>query len=265
MTSFFIFAQNENNDVTVDSTVTENSTSETQVDSNTSEKTDSAESQTDEDYSNIPLKGKIYATPSDFRDFLHSTDFLLQLSPGFYFNPYSKELKSGPAAPVYPVTFGFNWPNYTFISIQPTISYFQMYHLWYDGTAYPSEIENRTAQTYNFMIDTPAVLSLYPGKNKIQFSLGASMLIRFSTLARNVNYDDSGDSGSAGEDVNLINKWFWQNANFLYASAGVCWLRELTGTLKGGPFFSFYLPIGSLINHRGLLGSVLTLGVKISL
>lgn len=216
---------------------------------------------------NRGLKGKIYADPEDFNDFLHSVDFVMQLSPGFYINPDADQLIGGPSAPIYQSSIGFNWPNYTFISVQPTITYFNMYNEWINGKVYPIEMENRTASTQAFMIDVPAVLSLYPGLNKVEFSLGVDLLVRFSSLAINVKPGDRTETENltAEENVKLCNKYFWENAHFFYTKAGICWQRELIGSLKGGPFVNAYFPIGSIINHEGLLGTIVSVGVKISL
>lgn len=213
----------------------------------------------------LSLENKIYSSPEDFRDFIHATNFFIELTPGFYINPYKNELHSGPSAPIYPFSLGFTWPNYTFLAIQPTFTYFSMYHLWYDGNVYPAEIENRTVTTYSIMMDIPAVLSVYMGKNRFQLKAGIAGLFRIASLANGVSESDSGYTGSAGEDLKEINKWFWQKLNFLYISNGFSWLREITGTLKGGSILNVYFPIGSLLDQRAFLGTIISFGFKISL
>lgn len=227
-----------------------------------SEISESVEEETSQEELKLIMEGY---PDEPYTDFLGSSDFILQLSPGLLINPYAKELHSGPSAPIYAISMGFIWPNYTLIAVQPSLSYFYYYNLWYDGKAYPAEVENRTATTHCLMLELPAVISIYPGKNKIEFSLGIDILARYSLMSMYVKDTDNGGSGSAGEDVKLINKWSWQGGRYLYAKTGVCWQRELTDKIKGGPFISFYLPIGSLINSERLLGAIVSLGVKLSI
>ncbi|MCR4742905.1 MAG: hypothetical protein K5866_08580 [Treponema sp.] len=213
----------------------------------------------------LSLESKIYSSPEDFGDFVHSTNFFIELTPGFYLNPYKSELNSGPSAPIYPFSLGFIWPNYTFLAIQPTLTYFSMYHLWYDGNAYPAEIENRTVTTYSIMMDIPIVFSVYMKKNRFQLKTGIAGIFRIGSLANGVSEDDSGYTGSAGGDLKEINKWYWSKLNFLYLSSGFAWLRELTGSLKGGPIINVYFPVGSFISQRAFLGTIISFGVKVSL
>lgn len=193
-----------------------------------------------------------------YKDFLGSSDLVLQFWPGISINPFAKELHSGPSAPIYTVSVGFLWPDYTLFAVQPSLSYFYMYYDWYEGKAYPIESENRTATTHCIMFELPAIIALYPGHNKIEFSLGLDVLARFGVLSQAVPEQES-------EKVQLMNKWFWQGGRFLYAKTGICWQWELTEKIKGGPFVSFYLPIGSLINSEGLLGAIVSLGLKLSI
>lgn len=213
------------------------------------------------------LHERKYTAPENFADFANATDLILQFSPGLYINPFSSELNSGPTAPIYPFAVGFNWPNYTFFSIQPTLSFFTMYNLWYDGKAYPAEIENRTATTFDFLLNIPFVFSLYLGLNRFQIAPGIGILARTSILANNVNAEDSGFTGSASEDVNEINNWFWQKGRFVYLSASLSWIREFSENSKGkgGPTFSVYIPVASFFNEEAFLGSIVSLGLKIAL
>lgn len=194
-------------------------------------------------------------------------DLVLQFTPGFYINPEAKNLKGGPSAPVYQTSVGLNWPNDSFISVQPTLTFFYMVNEWIDGSVYPIEWENRTALTQIFLLDIPAVFSIHPGSNKLEFSLGLDFMARFSTLATGVNPNDKTNSESvtAEENVKLCNQYYWRNAHFLYTKVGICWERELIGSFKGGPVVNVFFPIGSLISKEGLLGTIVNLGIKISI
>jgi len=210
------------------------------------------------------LDGKIYAQPASFTDIIHSTDFVASMGPAVYLNTNST-LVSAPSPIVYPITFGMIWPNYTFLAFEPTLSFFYMYHLYYDGIALPAEIENRTTFTLSFILNLPVVFSIYYGHNRLQLNAGLAMLMRYGLLANGVNGDDYGYLGTAADDVSAINKWFWKNARFLYVSAGASWLFGLTGNLKAGPTANIYIPVGTVFSGENVQGMIITVGMKISL
>lgn len=210
------------------------------------------------------IYGKIYAQPASFTDVLHSTDFVASMGPGLYFNTYDKTV-SAPSPFIYPVQFGFIWPNYTFLAFEPTVTFFYMYHLYYNNIALPAEIENRTTLTLNFMLNFPIVFSLYYGNNRLQLNAGIALLMRFGLQATGVSGSDTGSTGSAAGDVAAINNWFWQNARFLYISAGASWLFGLTGNLKAGPTVNVYLPVGTVFSGENVQGMIVSVGMKISL
>lgn len=221
---------------------------------------ETTEKQTD----NKGIMGKIYAQPASFKDFIHSTDFVASMGPALYLNTYST-LVSAPSPIVYPITIGFIWPNYTYIAFEPTLSFFYMYHLYYNGIVLPAEIENRTTLTLSFMIDLPIVFSLYYGNNRLQLNAGVAMLMRFGLKASGISESDPGFTGTVTGDVNAINKWFWKNARFLYLSMGASWLFGLTGNLKAGPTVSIYIPVGTVFSGENVQGMIATVGMKISL
>jgi len=207
--------------------------------------------------------GKTYEPAESFKDLLSATDFLMEFAPAFYINDNSN---GAPSPIIYPVSIGFFWPNYTFLSIQPTLSTFMMYHLWYDGQALPAEIENRTSATYSFIFNFPVVISLYPNdSNRAQFMGGLAFLVRFGHLPKGVESSDSGYSGSAGEDMSNINKYFWSNGRFLFISAGVCWLHNFTQRIKAGPSVNAYLPVGSILSGENLQSMIISCGLKVTL
>lgn len=221
--------------------------------------------QTAENESKDSFFGKPFQKPSNVKEFFSAADFVMDFSPAVYVNPESG-LVSAPSPVIYPVSIGMLWPNYTFLAFEPTFSTFMMYHLWYGNQALPAEIENRTSSTFTFIFNFPAVISIYPSAHsRIQFSSGAAIFIRYGILANGVKKSDSGYSGSAGEDLNKINQYFWQNGHFLYLSTGVSWLYSFTEKLKAGPVFKMYLPIGSIISGEGLQGMIVSLGLKLNI
>ena len=79
-------------------------------------------------------------------------DFIMQFEPAVYINTEST-LVCAPSPVVYPISIGILWPNYSKFSIQPSLSFFFMYHLMYNGRVLPAEIENRTSTTLSFMLN----------------------------------------------------------------------------------------------------------------
>ena len=137
----------------------------------------------------------------------YSADFIMQFEPGIYINTQSP-LVSAPSPIVYPISVGFIWPDAALLAIQPTLSFFMMQHLYYEDMALPAEIENRTSTTLSFMLNIPAVYSIFLENSRFQITGGLGIFMRFGLLSPGVKEDDSGWSGSAGEDVTKINEYF---------------------------------------------------------
>ena len=208
------------------------------------------------------LTGEEYSAPEDFKGLIQSMDFVMEFQPALYLNTEST-LVSAPSPIVYKLAIGFLWPNYTFLAIQPTLSFFMMNHLYYNDKALPAEIENRTTTTLSFMIDIPAAFSLYLSKSHFQFNAGVGALLRFGLLASGVKENDSGWTGSAGEDVKKINEWFWNDMRWLYVTLGGSWMYHLTPQLKAGPVLNCYIPVGGLIEDHNPQAMIISAGIKI--
>ena len=213
---------------------------------------------------NIKFLGNKFTKPQNFSEFINLLDFEIEAGPGMYINTESKTV-SAPSPIIYPVTMGFLWPNNTFLAVQPSMSFFMMNHLWYNNKALPAEIENRTSTTLSFMFTIPAVISIYMGKTRLQLMPGISILTRFAFLANNINADDSGFSGSAASDIANINGWFWNNARFFYLSSGVSFLYNIYNDIKIGPVINLHIPLVPLVTGEGLQGTIISIGMKISL
>ncbi len=191
-----------------------------------------------------------------------SADFVMQFEPGFYLNT-ENDLIGAPSPIVYPISLGFLWPDRTMLAIQPTVSFFMMNHLLHEDKAIPAEIENRTTTTLCFMVNIPAVLSYYLENSCFQANAGLGIFMRFGLLSPGVKESDSGWSGSAGEDVEKINEYFWQNMRWLYFSLGGSWLYNLTPQLRAGPTINVYLPVAGLISDKSVQGMLISAGIKI--
>lgn len=191
-------------------------------------------------------------------------DFIMQFEPAVYINTEST-LVSAPSPVVYPISIGFLWPNYSSFSMQPSLSFFFMYHLMYNERALPAEIENRTATTLSFMLNIPAVYTIYLKNSRFQFNVGAGVFARIGLLSSGVKPNDSGWTGSADSDVNAINSWFWGDLRWFYLTAGTSWLYNLTPKIKAGPTINAYIPVGGLIKDHDVQGMIISLGIKLSL
>ena len=192
----------------------------------------------------------------------YSADFVMQFEPGILINTESV-LVSAPSPIVYPISVGFIWPDAATLAIQPTVSFFMMQHLYYDDRALPAEIENRTTTTLSFMLNIPAVYSIFLEKSRFQITAGLGIFMRFGLRSPGVNESDSGWSGSAGQDVKLINEYFWKKPRWLYLTAGGSWLYDLTPQLRAGPVINISIPVGGLITDKDLQGMLISLGIKI--
>lgn len=198
-------------------------------------------------------------TPAEKKN---TVDFVMQFEPGFYINTAST-MVSAPSPIVYPISIGFLVPNYTQFAAQPSVSFFMMNHLLYDNKALPAEIENRTTTTLSFMINLPAVYSVYLDNSRFQFTAGLGVFLRFGILSPGVSESDSGWTGSAGKDAAAINNLFWGNMRWLYTTAGVSWLYNLTDRHRAGPTLNIYIPVGGLIADQDLQGMIISAGIKI--
>ncbi|MBP3708896.1 MAG: hypothetical protein J6I73_00590 [Treponema sp.] len=194
-------------------------------------------------------------------------DFMIVLGPAFLFNKEAKT-ESAPSPVVFPVTFGVSFPNNTFVSFQPRLSFFVNYYLWSNSAqiALPAEVENRTATSLSFLVTLPAVFSFHVSRNSaLEVQAGLSALMRFAILAHGVSAGDSGASGNAGSDVKHINKWFWGGARWLYIDTGLAWLYQFSSGTKIGPEARFYFPLGSLFTGRGVDAFIASAGIKVVL
>lgn len=191
-----------------------------------------------------------------------SIDFVLQFEPALYLNTEST-LVSAPSPIVYPISIGFLWPAYSKFAIQPSLSFFMMNHLLYDDKALPAEIENRTTTTLSFMLNIPAVFSFFLTNSRFQVGFGPAVLMRFGLLSPGVKEGDSGWTGSAGQDVNEINSYFWKDLHWFYTSLGGSWLYNLTPQLRAGPTINVYLPVGGLISDHDAQAMIISAGIKI--
>jgi len=195
--------------------------------------------------------------------FIHTLDFIMEFEASLYLNPEYKELNSAPSPINFQPSIGLLWPNYSVIAVQPTLSFFYMNHLWYEDRALPAEIENRTSTTLSFLLQIPAVFTIFLKDSRFQFSLGPAIMLRFAYLAHGVSATDTGYTGSAASDISKMNSWFWSDGRWFYLSAGANWLYHITSQLRAGPTITANIPVGGLISDHSLQGLTISTGIKI--
>ncbi len=143
-----------------------------------------------------------------------------------------------------------------FLSITPHLSFFGNYYLWENGQAYPAEIEHRSAYVPSFILDIPATYDLKTENSIFRIGLGASFLMRFAVLATSV-------PTTVQVDIDNMNKWFWQNAEFFYPSAQFSWDYFLDNGMALGLGLKAYVPVGSLIKAQGINNGMATITVRL--
>lgn len=196
--------------------------------------------------------------------FFNRLDFIFGFEPTIYMNAHSKTT-SAPSPIVYPLYFGFNWPNDTFISFEPSFKFFSTYYLVNNDMVLPAEIENRTVNAYSCMFNIPVVFKFkFWDKFDVKLNSGIGFLIRIPSLAEGVSPDDSGYYGTAQDDYEYIKNWLVLSWRFLYLSGGVDCLFKITDTLSMGPEFSMYLPLGTIFSDWTVDGMMVSVGVKIA-
>ena len=203
-----------------------------------------------------------FVPPKNGKEFLSQISPFVNVGANIIINTES-ELKSAPNPTAFALSFGAIWPNKAFVSFQPRLSFWWSYHLWDGENALPAEIENRTAFALNFMFDLPAVATFRFNRCQLEAGLGLGILARVALLAGGVEDSDAGASGSAGGDKEKIQEWFWSGARFLYPELFVAWEWNFTPRIAAGLEARWYIPIGSLINARGLDASIIALSAKL--
>lgn len=209
--------------------------------------------------------GKPFRKPESASGFFSSGSFTFSLPASAILNTLDRK-HSAPSQHAFTPKIAFLWPDYTLVGVEPSLGLFSTYSLWYDGAALPAEIENRTATTLSLFLEVPASFSLFLKHSRVQLRIGPALLMRFSWLAHGVSESDwgNGPAGTAGEDAELIAKYYWSNARFLYLSTGFSWLFNFYGNTRAGPELSVALPLGGIIAGDGFNNTMLSIGLKVS-
>ncbi len=192
-----------------------------------------------------------------------SWDFFFTLGPSVYVNTGSSKT-SAPNPVSFTPGIGFDFFNGKAIGLQTALSFFSTYNLWDGQNARPAEVENREANTINFLLDIDGTKKFTLDKNIFELSAGAGFLIRYGFLANGVNGDEAGTTSgkTVKDDINSINDWYYTGMNFLYPNVGFCWLRDFEGKWNAGLSLKYYVPLGALMDGRGMDTSIIAISVK---
>lgn len=170
---------------------------------------------------------------------------------------------SAPSPVIYPLSFGFKIPIVKKIFFMPRANLFFNYYLWKKDQALPAEIENRTGSALSLLIDLNFGTKILNNEHHtILWSAGPAVLARYAFLSNDVNENDFGTSGTAKTDVENINKWFWQNGNFLLLNANLNYLFHFKKNFAAGPEIRFYIPVSSIFLGKPINGAIFSLGLK---
>lgn len=197
---------------------------------------------------------------------IHQVDFVFGITPTVILNTHTKSPEgkyiSAPSPIVTPVYIGIAIPNFTTIYTLPSVKIFTDYSLVYGERVLPAEVENRTAVTYSILFNLPVILKLrYQDKFSWSVSGGLAGLFRIAAVPSAVKEDETGYLGTVKDDVNYMNKWYYQNLRYLYVSAGLDWMFYY-GKTKFGPDFSVYLPV-SIFSDKSFDSIMISAGVKV--
>ena len=149
-----------------------------------------------------------------------------------------------------------------FITLEPRLDFWAMYYLFDGKDALPAEIEQRTASVLCFMLDVPVGFNFRKGSHTFTPGAGLGILMRFAFLSSGVKPDDHGATGSAQGDAEKIASWFWGKGRFLYPEVFFAWDYSISEKLRAGLTARIYLPLGSIIDGKGLDATIINLSTR---
>ena len=149
-----------------------------------------------------------------------------------------------------------------FITLEPRLDFWAMYYLFDGKDALPAEIEQRTASVLCFMLDVPVGFNFRKGNHTFTPGAGLGILMRFAFLSSGVKPDDHGATGSAQGDAEKIASWFWGKGRFLYPEVFFAWDYRISEKLRAGLTARIYLPLGSIIDGKGLDATIINLSTR---
>lgn len=148
------------------------------------------------------------------------------------------------------------------ITLEPHLDFWTQYYLYDGNDARPAEVEHRTATMLCFMLDIPVGFNFKYGNHTLTPGAGLGLLMRFGFLSNGVKSNDRGATGSAQGDVEKINSWMWQKARFVYPEIFFAWTYKISEDFSAGAVLRCYIPIGSLIDGKGLDATIINLSAR---
>lgn len=149
-----------------------------------------------------------------------------------------------------------------FITLEPHLDFWTQYYLYDGKDARPAEVEHRTATMLCFMLDIPVGFNFKYGNHTLTPGAGLGLLMRFGFLSNGVKSSDSGATGSAQGDVEKINSWMWDKARFIYPELFFAWTYKISEDFSAGAVLRCYIPIGSIIDGKGLDATIINLSAR---
>lgn len=104
------------------------------------------------------------------------------------------------------------------LSLAPSLSAYSVQYLWANARPLPAEIENRTSYVPSLLFDMPVLWTYEAGRFLYSVGAGPGFLARYGFLDSGVAPDEinAGEDYTAGEQVKLINDYFWASGRWFY-------------------------------------------------
>ncbi|MGL4981833.1 MAG: hypothetical protein ACRC4W_03070 [Treponemataceae bacterium] len=148
-----------------------------------------------------------------------------------------------PMALLFSVGFGANIQITNFLVVAPQLTFYMNYYLWKDGRPQIAEIEMRTAQTFNFLLNFPVLYRFFINRSVLSVGGGVMIAARWGMTAQGVpDYEQ--------EATDKINQYFWKGLNYLYPSAQISFDQILRNGFGVGVQINYYFQFGNVINKN---------------
>ena len=109
-------------------------------------------------------------------------------------------------------------------AINPSVDFSFFHYGWTGKKAAITEIENRTALTFNLLTELPLMMVIDIKQWTVSFGGGIGFLIRFGVLEPGVKPKERtpGSRLTAAEELGAINRYFWQLLSHLLYQPPLC-------------------------------------------
>lgn len=195
--------------------------------------------------------------PLSLFSFELDTSCILGIENRWNFDKFS----SAPSPLKFEIGLGMDCSFSHFFRISPSFVFSNDYYGWNNtlNMALPAEVERRTALVFSSMVSLPFDLCVPLKNGALVYGLGIGGYFRYGILA------DAVDSAYE-EDVKEINKYFYENLNWLYPFTSLGITINLSAEHKIGFFMSYYYPLKNMVKPNlvhNFQDSVLSLYSKV--